>query len=133
MIKHKFTNEDWTAIKLTYNNDGTRKVYPPRKGVMQGEYYQKAWYSDNVVDYKNFDSKKYSAYKSNKGIINALAKEKYGIVLKDDILYLKKVVGGLMVDETKARTLKAKVKLSDLKNKSLKEQLTIVENLFNSD
>jgi hypothetical protein len=37
-----------------------------------------------------------------------------------------------MVDETKARTLKATVKLSDLKDKSLKEQLTIIENLFNN-
>ncbi len=133
MIKHQFTEDDWKAIKLTYNNDGTRKVYPPRKGVLQGEYYQKPFYSDFVHDYKNFDKHKHYQYKKNSRIINALAKEKYGVVLKDNILYLKKVVGGLMVDETKARTLKAKDKLSDLKNKSLKEQLTIVENLFNSD
>ena len=132
MIRHKFTADDWKAIKLIYNDDGTRKVYPPRKGVMQAEYYQKAWYSDSVFDYKNFDRKKHYEYKKNSRIINALAKEKYGLVLKDDILYLKKVVGGLMVDETKARTLKAKVKLSDLKDKSLKEQLTIIENLFNN-
>lgn len=134
MIKHKFTADDWAAILFTYNPDGTRKVYPPRKGVMQAEYYQKNWYRDITQwNTSTFDREKYSAYKSNSRIINALAKEKYGIVLKDDILYLKKVVGGLMVDETKARTLKAKVKLSDLKNKSLKEQLTIIENLFNNN
>ena len=133
MIKHKFTEDDWKAIKLTYNNDGTRKVYPPRKGVLQGEYYRKPFYSDNVFDSNNFDKKKHYEYKKNSRIINAISKEKYGLILKDDILYVKKVVGGLMVDESKARTLKAKVKLSDLNNKSLKEQLTIIENLFNSN
>lgn len=143
MIKYEFNADDWKAIKLTYNDDGTRKVYPPKKGHLNVEYYQKAWYKDDYnphdpmdVWYNNkfpgYDWKKHKAYKAKSLIINALAKEKYGLVLKDDILYLKKVVGGLMVDETKARTLKAKVKLSDLKDKSLKEQLTIIENLFNN-
>ena len=143
MIRHKFTADDWKAIKLIYNDDGTRKVYPPRKGVMQAEYYQKSWYKDDFnphdqmdVWYNNkfpgYDWKKHKAYKLWSDIINPLAKEKYGLVLKDDILYLKKVVGGLMVDETKARTLKAKVKISNLKDKSLKEKLTIIENLFNN-
>jgi hypothetical protein len=129
MSKH-YDRNFWQIIKYYYNDDGTRKEYPPRKGVMQSEYYQKAWYGNGVYDYKNFDSLKYAAYKSNKQIINALAKKNYGIVLKDDILYLKKVVGGLMVDETKAKTIKKSINLNVLKGKSLDDKISIIENLF---
>jgi len=92
------------------------------------EWHRKSWTDING----NFDRVKYMAYKSHNRIITALSRKKYGVILSGNFLYIKKVVGGIMVDETKARTLKAKVKLSDLKDKSLKEQLTIIENLFNN-
>jgi len=132
MIKH-YDSSFWGIIKYYYNDDGTRKEYPPRKGKMKGEYHQKSWYRD-VTSWNtdNFDRQKYYAYNSQKQIINALAKKSYGIVLKDDILYLKKVVGGLMIDETKAKTIKKSIKLNVLKGKSLNEQLSYIENLFNS-
>jgi hypothetical protein len=101
-----------------------------KKRTYSGLWYQKNWYKDydqyNALDplgpgysvnNQNFDSNKYRAYKKNSQIITALSKEKYGVVLKDNILYLKKVVGGLMIDET---------------GKSLNDQLSIIENLFNS-
>jgi hypothetical protein len=92
------------------------------------EWHRKSWTDING----KFDRVKYMAYKSHNRIITALSRKKYGVILSGNFLYIKKVVGGIMVDETKARTLKAKVKLSDLKDKSLKEQLTIIENLFNN-
>ena len=45
MSKH-YDTTFWQIIKYYYNDDGTRKEYPPRKGLMQGEYYQKNWYRD---------------------------------------------------------------------------------------
>ena len=130
MSKHQ-DSTFWQIIKYYYNDDGTRKEYPPRKGVMQGEYYQKNWYRDITAwNTDTFDRQKYSAYKSNKQIINALAKKNYGIVLKDNILYLKKVVGGLMVDETKAKTIKKSINLNVLQGKSLNDKISIIENLF---
>ena len=132
MSKH-YDKNFWKIIKYYYNDDGTRKEYPERKGLMQGVYHKEKWYREATAWNTNtFDFKKYSAYNSNKRIINALAKKKYGVVLKDDTLYLKKVVGGLMVDETKAKTIKMSINLNVLKGKSLNEQLSYIENLFNS-
>ena len=130
MIHQKYNPEFWKVIKYYYNDDGTRKQYPPRKGKMRGEYYEKAWFGDGIFDYNNFDTKKHSAYKSNRLIIKALAKKKYGIVLKDNILYIKKVVGGLLVDETKAKTIKKSINLNVLQGKSLNDKISIIENLF---
>ena len=130
MIHQKYDQEFWKVIQYYYNDDGTRKQYPPRKGKMQGEYHEKAWFSDDIFDYNGFDRKKHSAYKSNRLIIKALSRKKYGIVLKDNILYLKKVVGGLLVDETKAKTIKKSINLNVLQGKSLVDKISIIENLF---
>ena len=131
MIHQKYDTSFWMVIKYYYNDDGTRKLYPPRKGLMRGEYYQKNWYRDITAwDTDNFDWKKHSAYKSHRLLIKALAKKKYGIVLKDNILYLKKVVGGLLVDETKAKTIKKSINLNVLQGKSLVDKISIIENLF---
>jgi hypothetical protein len=91
------------------------------------EWFEKSWYNNN-----QFDSAKYKAYNKYKRLFSALSKLKYGIVLKDDILYLKKVVGGVMIDESKAKTIKKSINMNVLQGKSLNDQLSIIENLFNS-
>ena len=80
-----------------------------------------------------FDWSVHRKTKSNKKLIKNLCKKKYGVTIDLVNLTIKKVVGGLMVDETKAKTVIVQVDLEYLKNKSLDEQLTIIENLFNKD
>lgn len=126
-MKDHYDKNFWKIIKYYYNDDGSRKEYPPRKGVMQGSVYQKSF-----EEYDQTDWARHKLYKTNNKLLNALAKKKYGVLLKDDTLYLKKVVGGLMVDETKAKTIKMSINLNVLKGKSLNEQLSYIENLFNS-
>ena len=126
MSKH-YDKNFWKIIKYYYNDDGTRKEYPPRKGVMQGSVYQKSF-----EEYDQTDWARHKVYKTNKKLLNTLAKRKYGTYIDESILTVKKVVGGLMVDETKAKTIKMSINLNVLKGKSLNEQLSYIENLFNS-
>ena len=126
MSKH-YDKNFWKIIKYYYNDDGTRKEYPPRKGLMQGSVYQKSF-----EEYDQTDWARHKVYKTNKKLLNTLAKRKYGASIDESILTVKKVVGGLMVDETKAKTIKMSINLNVLKGKSLNEQLSYIENLFNS-
>lgn len=126
MSKH-YDKNFWKIIKYYYNDDGTRKEYPPRKGLMQGSVYQKSF-----EEYDQTDWARHKVYKTNKKLLNTLAKRKYGAYIDESILTVKKVVGGLMVDETKAKTIKMSINLNVLKGKSLNEQLSYIENLFNS-
>ncbi len=66
----KLTDDDWIAIKLFYNDDGTKKIYPPRKGVMQGSYYKKNWNNGS------FDKLLFSVYNKYKKLLNELSKKK---------------------------------------------------------
>ena len=126
MSKH-YDKNFWKIIKYYYNDDGTRKEYPPRKGVMQGSVNQKSFEEYNQTDWA-----RHKVYKTNNKLLNALAKKKYGVTIDESILTIKKVVGGLMVDETKAKTIKMSINLNVLKGKSLNEQLSYIKNLFNS-
>ena len=126
MSKH-YDKNFWKIIKYYYNDDGTRKEYPPRKGLMQGSVYQKSF-----EEYDQTDWARHKVYKTNNKLLNTLAKRKYGASIDESILNIKKVVGGLMVDETKAKTIKMSINLNVLKGKSLNEQLSYIENLFNS-
>ena len=126
MSKH-YDKNFWKIIKYYYNDDGTRKEYPPRKGLMQGSVYQKSF-----EEYDQTDWARHKVYKTNNKLLNTLAKRKYGAYIDESILTVKKVVGGLMVDETKAKTIKMSINLNVLKGKSLNEQLSYIENLFNS-
>ena len=94
---------------------------------MQGSVYQKSF-----EEYDQTDWARHKVYKTNKKLLNTLAKRKYGAYIDESILTVKKVVGGLMVDETKAKTIKMSINLNVLKGKSLNEQLSYIENLFNS-
>ena len=60
----KLTDDDWIAIKLFYNDDGTKKIYPARKGVMQGSYYKKNWNNNG-----SFDKLLFSVYNKYKKLI----------------------------------------------------------------
>ena len=126
MSKH-YDKNFWKIIKYYYNDDGTRKQYPPRKGVMQGSVNQKSF-----EEYDQTDWARHKVYKTNKKLLNTLAIIKYGVYIDESILTVKKVVGGLMKDETKAKTIKMSINLNVLKGKSLNEQLSYIENLFNS-
>ena len=124
MSKH-YDRNFWKIIKYYYNDDGTRKEYPPRKGVMQGTVKQKSF-----DEYDQTDWAKHKVYKTNNKLLNSLAKMKYGVTIDESILNIKKVVGGLMVDETKAKTIKKSINLNVLKGKSLNDKISIIENLF---
>ena len=126
MSKH-YDKNFWKIIKYYYNDDGTRKEYPPRKGVMQGSVNQKSF-----EEYDQTDWARHKVYNTNNKLLNALAKKKYGVTIDESILTIKKVLGGLMVDETKAKTIKMSINLNVLKGKSLNEQLSYIKNLFNS-
>ncbi len=91
------------------------------------------WHSKNWLDHKGiFDRNKYQKYNSYKRLISALCKKSYGIVVSDDKLYVRKVVGGIMVDETRAKVIRKIVNINKIKKYSLQEQLSYIENLFNS-
>jgi hypothetical protein len=124
MSKH-YDRNFWQIIKYYYNDDGTRKEYPPRKGVMQGSVKQKSF-----DEYDQTDWARHKVYKTNKKLLNSLAKRKYGVSIDESILTIKKVVGGLMVDETKAKTIKKSINLNVLQGKSLDDKISIIENLF---
>jgi hypothetical protein len=126
MIKH-YDKNFWKIIKYYYNDDGTRKEYPPKKGLLQGSFKQKSF-----DEYDQLDWARHKGYKTNKKLLNSLAKRKYGVSIDESILTIKKVVGGLMTDETKAKTIKKSINLNVLQGKSLNDQLSIIENLFNS-
>ena len=125
MIHQKYDIDFWKVIKYYYNDDGTRKLYPPRKGKMQGSIYQKSF-----DDYDSNDWAKHKNLKSRKEIINALAKKSYGLILVENILTIIKTIGGLLVDETKAKTIKKSINLNVLQGKSLDDKISIIENLF---
>ena len=125
MIHQKYDQEFWKVIQYYYNDDGTRKQYPPRKGKMQGTIYQKSF-----NDYDSSDWAKHKNHKSRQKLINALAKKSYGLILVENMLTIKKTIGGLLVDETKAKTIKKSINLNVLQGKSLVDKISIIENLF---
>ena len=126
MSKH-YEKNFWQIIKYYYNDDGTRKIYPPRKGVMQGTFYQKSFEEYNQTDWS-----RHKVLNSNKKLINSLAKKSYGVTIESSILTIKKRIGGLMIDETKAKTIQKTINLNVLEGKSHKQQLSYIDNLFNS-
>ena len=92
------------------------------------EWFEKSWYNNN-----KFDSAKYKAYNKYKYLFSALSKLKYGIVLNANILHLKKVIGGVMVNGKRAKIKSIDLDINSIKPKTLPEQLKYIENLFKSD
>jgi hypothetical protein len=99
------------------------------KKIINIEWYKKSWFDDN----NNFDSAKYKAYNKHKKLFSALSKLKYGIVLSSNILHLKKVIGGVMINGQKAKIKSIELDINSIKSKNLSDQLKYVENLFNID
>ena len=90
------------------------------------------WHTKNWIDHKGtFDSNKYKKYNTYKRLISALCKKSYGIVVLDDKMYLRKVVGGIINNGKKAIVIQKNVDLKKIKKYSLQEQLTFIDNLFN--
>jgi len=123
----KLTDDDWIAIKLFYNDDGTKKIYPFRKGVMQGSYYKKNWNNGS------FDKLLFSVYNKYKKLLNELSKKKYGIDISIKTFTVKKKIGGLFLNGKKAQTISRDIEIKDLAKLPLKKQLSMIENLFNKD
>ena len=117
-----------------------------RKKPIHCEWYRKPWYKDSNTwgddgfiqgmssFYNNtFDKKKFSAYKAKKDLINALSKQKYGIILENNHIHVKKVIGGKMVDGTKSKVKTIIVDLNKIKSNDITNQVKYIENLFNID
>jgi len=92
------------------------------------KWHRKSWTDING----NFDRVKYMAYKSHNRIITALSRKKYGVILSGNFLYIKKVVGGIMINGEKAKTIEIVVNFNKIRSKSLSEQLIYIDNLLNN-
>ena len=93
------------------------------------EWYRKSW-TDNKGD---FDRVKYQAYKANNRLITALSRKSYGIILDGNILTIKKVIGGIMINGQRAKLKKVSINFNKIKQMPLQEQLNYIDNLLNSD
>lgn len=114
-----------------------------RKKPLHVEWYQKSFYKNYSKEFAlnplgpgyaiyrdNYDVHKKANYNRYKKLISKLANKSYGIVLDDDKLYVRKVVGGLLVDKTKAKVIRKIVNLNKIKKFTPDEQLNYINNLF---
>ena len=114
-----------------------------RKRPLHVEWYQKSFYKDYSKEFAlnpigpgystyrdNYDVRKKANYNRYQELINKLANQSYGIVLDNDKLYVRKVIGGIMVNETKAKVIRKIVNLNKIRKFTLDEQLNYINNLF---
>ena len=99
-----------------------------KKPPINAEWYKKQWTDTEG----NFDRYKYQSYKAHNRLLSALCRKKYGIILADNFIYIKKVIGGIMVDGTRARVKTIVVNFSKIKTKMLQDQLNYIDNLINN-
>jgi hypothetical protein len=100
-----------------------------QKKRIEMEYYKKPW-TDNKGD---FNRVRYQAYKSHNRLITTLSRKSYGIILDGNILTIKKVIGGIMINGQRAKLKKVSINFNKIKQMPLQEQLNYIDNLLNSD
>jgi hypothetical protein len=117
-----------------------------KKKPIHCEWYRKPWYKDplrcelgdpipgsNSYHDETFDKRKYSAYKAKKRLLTKLCKLKYGLILDKNFIYVSKVIGGKMVDGTKAKVKTIVVNLNKINSTYIPDQVKYIENLFNNE